>query len=50
MRKRKSNSQSVKSWARHLYYYGHAPIQIQNPQRYLHSKARQALNGGIIWV
>lgn len=34
------HSASVKSWARYLAREGRAPIEIRNPDRYLHSHAR----------
>lgn len=40
MRTRKPGSHSVKSWARHLARVGRAPMNIINPERYLHSKQR----------
>lgn len=46
-RRKKPNSQSVKSWARYLARYGHAPVNIRNPERYLNSYAQGLIPGGI---
>lgn len=37
----KPNSHSVKSWARHLKNWGHAPINIRNPERYENSSTKR---------